>query len=266
MECVEEWFDEEESGENDSRYSVLIVEDNEDMLSFIKRQFALYFNVYTAQNGEEAISILEREDLQLVITDLVMPKIDGFELCRFVKSNIETSHIPLILLTSQSNIHSKLEALEAGADIYIEKPFSIKYLLASAQNIINNRESLKRSFAEQPFVDGESIGLSRADKRFMKSLDEFVQANLSRDDLSIEEIAEALHLSRSSFYRKIKGVLNLNPNEHLRIERLKRAAQLIKSGECRINEVCYMAGFNSPSYFAKCFHKQFGVYPKDFTG
>ena len=144
--------------------------------------------------------------------------------------------------------------MELGADAYIEKPFSPEYLLAAIASLIKNRETLRQTFAKSPFVAANTMALTKADEEFIKRLNEIM-----------EDMAEMLNMSRSNFYRKIKGVLDLTPNEYLRIERLKRAAQLLKDGENRVNEICYMVGFNSPSYFSKCFLKQFGVLPKDFV-
>lgn len=193
-----------------------------------------------------------------------MPQMDGFELCKTIKSNLEYSHIPVILLTAKTNIQSKIEGLESGADAYIEKPFSVEYLKVSVSNLIASRENLRKTFALSPFVPAHTMALTKADDEFMKKLNAIIQSNLHNTEFCMEDMADALNMSRSSFYRKIKGVLDLSPNEYLRIERLKQAAQLLKEGESRVTEICYRVGFNSPSYFAKCFQKQFGVLPKDF--
>lgn len=209
---------------------------------------------------------LDRNFVNLVVSDVVMPLMDGFELCKTIKSNVGYSHIPVILLTAKTNIQSKIEGMELGADSYIEKPFSPEYLLAVVSNLINNREKLRRDFAKSPFVAVNTMALTKADEEFIKKLNEIILSNLSNQEFSMDDMAESLNMSRSSFYRKMKGVLDLSPNEYLRIERLKRAAQLLKEGESRINEICYMVGFSSSSYFSKCFLKQFGVLPKDFAG
>ena len=131
---------------------------------------------------------------------------------------------------------------------------------------MSNRENLRRAFAKSPFVASNTMALTKADEKFMKQLNEIISANLHDPDFNMDTMAELLHMSRSSFYRKIKGVLDLTPNDYLRLERLKLAAQLLKEGNDRVNEICYKVGFNSPSYFSKCFQKQFGVLPKDFVG
>lgn len=247
--------------------TILIVEDNPDMLAFVERQFtAAGYTVLTAANGVEALAALDENYVNLVVSDVVMPQMSGFELCKTMKSDLNYSHIPIILLTAKTNIQSKIKGLELGADAYIEKPFSVKYLLANAANLIENREKLRKTFAQSPFVAANTMALTKADEEFIKKMNEIVQANLHNPDFSMEDMADALNMSRSNFYRKIKGVLDLSPNEYLRLERLKRAAQLLQKGESRVNEICYTVGFNSPSYFSKCFQKQFGVLPKDFVG
>lgn len=249
----------------DNRPTVLVAEDNPDMLAFVVRQLSKAYTVLTATNGAEALQVLDSNYVNLVISDVVMPVMDGFELCKTIKSNLNYSHIPIILLTAKTNIQSKIEGMELGADAYIEKPFSVEYLQACASNLIQNREKLRQAFAESPFIAANTMALTKADEEFIKKLNEVIQINYSNPEFSMDDMADNLNMSRSNFYRKIKGVLDLSPNEFLRLERLKKAAQLLKEGENRVNEICYMVGFNSPSYFAKCFQKQFGVLPKDFV-
>lgn len=265
-ELVSETPVEVEQGEKkDNRPTVLVVEDNSDMRAFVVRQLSKEYTVLSAVNGAEALKMLDGNYVNLVVSDVVMPVMDGFELCKTIKSDLNYSHIPVILLTAKTNIQSKIEGMELGADAYIEKPFSVEYLQACASNLIQNREKLRRTFAQSPFVAANTMALTKADEDFIKRLNEVILANLNNPEFSMDDIADSLNMSRSNFYRKIKGVLDLSPNEYLRLERLKKAAQLLKEGEGRVTEICYMVGFNSPSYFAKCFQKQFGVLPKDFV-
>lgn len=255
----------EQAVEKDNRPTVLVTEDNPDMLAFVVRQLSKDYTVLTATNGAEALRVLDGNYVNLMISDVVMPVMDGFELCKTIKSDLNYSHIPIILLTAKTNIQSKIEGMELGADAYIEKPFSVEYLQACASNLIQNREKLRQAFAESPFIAANTMALTKADEEFIKKLNEVIRVNYANPEFSMDDMADNLNMSRSNFYRKIKGVLDLSPNEFLRLERLKKAAQLLKEGENRVNEICYMVGFNSPSYFAKCFQKQFGVLPKDFT-
>ena len=259
-------WEQEETDTKEKKPMILVVEDNPDMLAFIRKQLTTEYSVLTAMNGIEALAVLDNHYVNLVVSDVMMPQMDGFELCKTIKSDLSYSHIPVVLLTAKTNIQSKIEGLEPGADAYIEKPFSVEYLLANISSLIHNREKLRQTFAKSPFVAANTMALTKADEEFIWKLNDIIQANLHNPEFSMEDMADALKMSRSSFYRKIKGVLDLSPNEYLRLERLKQAAQLLKEGKSRVNEICYTVGFNSPSYFSKCFLKQFGVLPKDFIG
>ena len=259
-------WEQEETDTKEKKPMILVVEDNPDMLAFIRKQLTTEYSVLTAMNGIEALAVLDNHYVNLVVSDVMMPQMDGFELCKTIKSDLSYSHIPVVLLTAKTNIQSKIEGLELGADAYIEKPFSVEYLLANISSLIHNREKLRQTFAKSPFVAANTMALTKADEEFIWKLNDIIQANLHNPEFSMEDMADALKMSRSSFYRKIKGVLDLSPNEYLRLERLKQAAQLLKEGKSCVNEICYTVGFNSPSYFSKCFLKQFGVLPKDFIG
>lgn len=259
-------WEQEETDTKEKKPMILVVEDNPDMLAFVRKQLTTEYSVLTAMNGIEALAALDNHYVNLVVSDVMMPQMDGFELCKTIKSDLSYSHIPVVLLTAKTNIQSKIEGLELGADAYIEKPFSVEYLLANISSLIHNREKLRQTFAKSPFVAANTMALTKADEEFIWKLNDIIQANLHNPEFSMEDMADALKMSRSSFYRKIKGVLDLSPNEYLRLERLKQAAQLLKEGKSRVNEICYTVGFNSPSYFSKCFLKQFGVLPKDFIG
>ena len=243
---------------------ILVVEDNPEMLNFVSSQLETTYEVIKASNGKEALEILENNSISLIVSDVMMPETNGFELCRTLKNNIEYSHIPIILLTAQITMQSKIEGIELGADDYIEKPFSTEYLLARIHNLLSNQEKLRQVFTSSPFTNAKTIALNKADESFLEELTEIIRKNISEPEFNVENLAEKMNLSRSSLHRKIKGIVQITPNEFIQLERLKMAAQLIQSGEYRINEVCFIVGFNSSSYFAKCFQKQFGVLPKDF--
>ena len=246
------------------RYTILVVEDSREMLDFVVKQLSAEYQVLTAMNGVEAVKALEAHVVHLVISDIMMPQMDGLELCEYLKSELDYSHIPIILLTAKTTLQSKIEGMKLGADAYVEKPFSVEYLRVCVSNLLSNREKLRTSFAHSPFVQTNSMAMTKADEEFLKTLKEIIDENMQNPDFCIDDMASLLNMSRSSLNRKIKGVLDMTPNDYIRLERLKKAAQLLKEGECKINEVCYMTGFNTPSYFTKCFQKQFGVLPKDF--
>ena len=249
------------------RDTILIVDDMEINRVILDGLFQEEYHLLEAENGEQALLLLRQyhENIAIMLLDVVMPVMDGFQLCKMIKSELNYSHIPVILLTAKTNIQSKIEGMELGADAYLEKPFSVEYLQACASNLIQNREKLRKAFAQSPFVAANTMALTKADEEFIKRLNEVIHSNMTNPEFSMDDMADSLNMSRSNFYRKIKGVLDLSPNEYLRLERLKMAAQLLREGESRINEICYMVGFNSPSYFSKCFQKQFGVSPKDFV-
>lgn len=252
------------SKNNSTDCIILVVEDDPTMLKFVSKQLNESYTVITANNGIEALNILETETINLIVSDVMMPGMDGFELCRKLKSDLSFSHIPIVLLTAKATLQSKIEGIELGADAYVEKPFSTEYLLVRIANLLSNQEKLRRTFTSSPFVEAKTIALSKADESFLEKLTEVIQKNLVETDFNVDVLASEMNMSRSSLHRKIKGISELTPNEFIQLERLKTAAQLIKSGNYRINEVCYIVGFSSSSYFAKCFQKQFGVLPKDF--
>jgi len=245
-------------------YTLLIVEDSLDMQQFIRKTLASKYQVIIASNGEEALTLIAQHFVHMIISDIAMPRMDGIELCKTLKSDIQYSHIPLLLLTAKSSLQAKIEGMDVGADAYLDKPFSPSYLLAVVANLINSREKLKDAFMRNPMVMSSSVINTDTDKAFLNNLREVILQNIQNADLKMEDIAESMHMSRASFYRKIKGLVDLRPNEYLRLERLKMAAQLIKENKHAIGEVCYLVGFNSPSYFAKCFQDQFGMSPKDY--
>lgn len=244
---------------------VLVVEDNEELRTFLEKNLKLEYEVYIAGNGGEALRILEHKSVDLVISDITMPEMDGLELAGILKHNEQYCHIPIILLSARTNLQTKLNGLEYGADIYIEKPFSMVYLKAQIASLIENRIRILDKFSKSPFVPYGTIANNKRDEEFLERLNEQIEKNISDVDFSIDKLAFEMMMSRSNLQRKIKGVSGLVPNDYIRVYRLKKAARLLLQGDYRINEICYLVGFNSGSYFSKCFFKQFGVLPKDFV-
>ncbi|MPN21579.1 HTH-type transcriptional activator RhaS [bioreactor metagenome] len=212
----------------------------------------------------EAISILDKENIDIVICDIMMPVMDGLEFCRTMKENIKYSHIPVILLTARTNLESKIEGINCGADEYIEKPYSTEYLLARIENLLENRRKMQEIFRNSPELAYQNITHSKADEDFLQKLIAIIHDNLDEPDLNIDMLAAEIAVSRSTLYRKVKNVSELSPNDFIMLIRLKKAAELIKEKQYQISEIAYMVGFSSPNYFSKCFYKQFGVSPKDF--
>ncbi|MFA7105499.1 MAG: response regulator, partial [Dysgonamonadaceae bacterium] len=244
--------------------TILLVDDDVELLQFEAKFLSERYNVIVAENGVQALEQLKKSNVNLIVTDVMMPEMDGFAFTEKVKLDIEYSHIPVILLTAKVMAQAKVQGYELGADAYLEKPFSVEVLLARINNLLQNREKLRETFLKHPFIGINTVALTKSDEAFITKLNEVIHDNLSDSDFNVEDMAERFNMSRASFYRKVKGVLDLTPNEYIRVERLKKAAQLLKDDEHKINEICYMVGFNSPSYFAKCFYQQFGILPKDF--
>lgn len=243
---------------------ILLVDDNEEILDFLERMLNSKYTILKALDGKEAIAVLEKEAVQLVITDIMMPVMDGYELCRQIKSNFEFSHIPVIMLTAKNTLQSKVEGLELGADAYIEKPFSKEHLNAQISSLLNNRKMIREFFSSSPLVNIKSIAHSKADERFLETLHETIYANIEDTELDVEKLAKIMNMSRITLYRKIKAISVLTPIELINITRLKKAAELLAEGDYKIYEISYMVGFSSQSNFARNFQKQFNITPTEY--
>lgn len=244
--------------------TLLIVEDNTDMRSFLHDSFKETYNILSAENGQEGLEQLKKQPVDLIISDVMMPVMDGFTFAKEVKENLSYSHIPLVLLTAKTDNTSKVTGIKSGADAYIEKPFSTQVLRAQIENLLESRKKLRKKFSEMPFVPLDSVAVNKADEQFLSKMNEIIEKNISNIDFSIDVLAEQLCISRSGLFAKIKTLVEMTPNELIQLVRLKKAAELLATQKYRINEICYQVGFNNPSYFSKCFQKQFGVLPKDF--
>jgi two-component system, cell cycle response regulator len=243
---------------------ILLVDDNEEILEFLERILQAKYTVLKATDGRSAIDILQKEAVQLVVSDIMMPVMDGFELCKAIKSNFEYSHIPVILLTAKNNMQSKVEGLELGADAYIEKPFSKEHLQAQIASLLNNRNIIREFFASSPLVHIKSMAHSKADERFLETLNDTICANIEDTGLDVEKLAKIMNMSRITLYRKIKAISVLTPIEVINITRLKKAAELLAEGDHKIYEISYLVGFSSQSNFARNFQKQFNITPTEY--
>jgi signal transduction histidine kinase/DNA-binding response OmpR family regulator len=256
--------DNEDKNEKQKTEIVLVVEDNEEMLSFIADKLRKQFAVEKAVNGVEALKIIEEKNIDLVLTDVMMPEMDGFELCRNIKGNLEYSHIPVVLLTAKNDLDSKIHGLKMGADAYVEKPFSMNHLITQLTNLLSNRRREREAFMRKPFLPIQNMGMNKADEQFLQKVIDFISENITDSNFNVESLSEKLFMSRSNLHRKIKALTELAPIDFIRLIRLKKAAELIQSGQYRIGEICYLVGINSSSYFIKLFQKQFGMTPKEF--
>lgn len=244
--------------------AILLVDDEEEILAFLERILNTRYQIFKAANGQDALAILAAEAVQLVVSDVMMPDMDGFELCKKIKSDFEHSHIPVILLTARNTLQAKVEGLELGADAYIEKPFSKEHLLAQIASLLANRNMVREFFASSPLVHIKSMAHSKADERFLETLHETINRNMEDAGLDVEKLAKIMNMSRITLYRKIKAIANLTPVELINITRLKKAAELLADGENKIYEISYMAGFSSQSNFSRNFLKQFKMTPTEY--
>ena len=249
----------------ESRPTVLVVEDNTEMLHFIGQEINVHYNVVTAGNGEEAIARLQEYGIQLIISDIMMPVMDGFTLLKKIKTNLEFSHIPIILLTAKNTLQSRMEGLELGADAYIDKPFSMDLLLSQVTNLLNNRSNMRAYYFNSPIANIKSMAYTKADEKFLKKLNDIIDSHINDVNLDVDMIADLMNLSRPTLYRKINGLSNVTPNELIKISRLKKAAELILQGDMRIYEIAEAVGFNSQSYFSRAFSKQFNMSPSQYA-
>ena len=244
--------------------TLLIVDDNEEILEFLENELNEKYLVMKAVNGQEAVEVLKQEVVQLVISDIMMPLMDGFELCKIIKTNFEYSHIPVILLTAKNTLQSKIEGLEMGADAYIEKPFSPEHLLVQVANLLSNRAKIREYFVTSPLVHIRSMAHTKTDELFLEKVNEAIYINLEDAALDVEKLAKAMNMSKATLYRKIKSISDLTPNELINITRLKRAAELLEEGHYKIYEVADMTGYGSQTNFGRNFLKQFGMTPTDY--
>lgn len=244
--------------------NLLIVEDTEEMLEFLMKNLGYHFNVFGAKNGRKALEVLEQQAIDLIVSDIVMPEMDGFELLGAVRGDKMLCHIPVVLLSAQGTVNSKITGLDYGADAYIEKPFSLNHIRATIDNLLKNRKVLFDRFASMPSLEYGKGELKRHDSEWLEQVNNIITRNFTNEKFSVDMLAAEMALSRSNLRRKLKGVTGLAPIDYIRLVRLKSAATLLKEGKHRVNEVCYMVGFQNHSYFARCFQKQFGVLPKDY--
>ena len=241
--------------------TILLVDDEEEILDFIERILNDRYRIVRASNGLEAIKKLSADCIQLVVSDVMMPEMDGFELCQRIKSDFELSHIPIILLTAKNILQSKIEGLKCGADVYIEKPFSPEHLYAQVASLLENRNRLKEYFAKSPLVHIKGVAHNRMDEAFMEQLYEAIQKNITDHELDVERLATMMNMSRPTLYRKIKAITTRTPNELINEARLKRAAEQLEMGGYKVFEIAGMVGFQSQSSFGKAFLKHYKVTP-----
>lgn len=244
--------------------TLLVVEDNNEIRQYLKSKLATIYNVFDCDNGHEALEIIHRREIDLVISDVMMPVMDGIELCKAIKSNIEINHIPVILLTAHvSDTHVK-DGLSSGANDYVFKPFNFDLLLARIQNLLDNNERLRQSFQKRISPKDMNVEVTDYDEQFLQKCYDFLRKNLTNSELTIEDFGKELGVSRVHLYRKIKYLTNLSPSRFILNVRLKVAADLLRQEGVSVSDVCYQVGFNNLSYFTRTFKESYGVSPSDY--
>ena len=243
---------------------LLLVEDNEELLYLMERILTRHYQVMIAKNGVEALDIVKENDIDIIVSDVMMPEMDGLELCRIIKGNLDTSHIPIILLTAKNSTEDRIECYNAGANAYISKPFELKVLEARINNFLTNKKNKQEEFRSDIGTNFDLLDTSVIDREFLEKMIEVVQDNLSSSTFDVVQLADALAMSKSSLYRKTKVITGLSPVEFIRNIRLKQGVNMLKSKSVTVSEVAYACGFSNPKYFATCFKEEFGITPKEY--
>ena len=256
----------ESTDTGEKKNTILVVEDNEDLLQLMIRLLSPDYNVCTAENGKEAIIILENEDIDLIVSDVMMPEMDGIEFCKYVKNNLEMSHIPVILLTAKNKEEDRAEAYEVGADAFISKPFNLLVLHARIRNLMKYKERMARDFKNQLVFEVKDLNYTSLDEDFMQRAIDCVNKHLDNCNFDQSQFVEEMNTSKSTLYKKLKSLTGLNTSSFIRNVRLKAACRIMeeKGVSIRVSELAYAVGFNDPKYFSSCFKKEFGMLPTEY--
>ena len=246
--------------------SILVIEDNEELLHLMTKLLRHEYNVFTAENGKEGIAVLENEDIDLIVSDVMMPEMDGMEFCKYVKGKLEISHIPVILLTAKNKEEDRAEAYEVGADAFISKPFNLAVLHARIRNLLKYKERMAHEFKKQLVFELKDLNYTSLDEDFMQRAIDCVNNHLEDCEFDQPQFADEMKTSKSTLYKKLKSLTGLNTSAFIRNVRLKSACRIMeeKGNSIRVSELAYAVGFNDPKYFSACFKKEFGVLPSEY--
>jgi len=241
------------------------VEDNADMRVYLGNSLDGYYNIIEARDGVQGIRKAIDTLPELIISDVMMPNMDGFEFCTKIKSDNQTSHIPLILLTARAAQKDKIEGLETGADDYITKPFDATELRVRVKNLVEQRRNLRRRFKLEIELKPDDIAMTSLDKKFITRALEIIEREMSNTEFDVSQFVREMGISRAHLYNKLQALTGQSAREFIRIIRLKRGAQLLRNHSGNITQIAYDVGFNSPAYFSVCFRKQFGRSPSQYA-
>ena len=251
-----------------SRLILLVVEDNPDICDYIAESLADKFDVRTASQGKEGLEKAQKEIPDIIVSDIMMPVMDGGEMCRRLKQDIRTSHIPIILLTAKDSLADKEEGYQMGADSYLTKPFSASLLRSRIDNLLHSRQQLADHFGSHAATHQKTTimaeSLNKLDNEFIQRIDHLIEERLAQDKIDIGYLSDKLCMSSSTLYRKMKALTGLSTNEYVRKVRMRRAEQLLMEGRYNISEIAYQVGFNNLFYFRQCFKEEFGDLPSEY--
>lgn len=260
---VQELSSEAGETEND-RPSILLVDDNMQLLEMMEKILATKYRVLTAENGLEALKQLKAHAVDLIVSDVMMPGMDGFALCRKLKSQLETSHIPVIMLTAKQSADDRVDCYEAGADGYLAKPFELKVLAARIDNLLRTYRNRQQAFRMEDHVRLAELEYSSGDTRFLQDMADCIHTHLAEEGFDLEQLSGHLNVSKSTLHRKVKAMTGLTPLEFIRNIKLKYACEMLSRRDRNIAEIAYATGFSSPKYFTKCFKEEFGLTPREY--
>jgi signal transduction histidine kinase/DNA-binding response OmpR family regulator/ligand-binding sensor domain-containing protein len=247
------------------QYKLLIIEDEDDIRQYLTDELSSEFKILSATNGEEGLKLANRVIPDLIITDLIMPVLSGLELCKKLKNQLLTSHIPVLILSAKANVEDQIEGLEMGADVFMVKPFNLDHLRAQIWRLLSFKETIYSRYRNENVMIPSGALSNKLDEEFMQKVITFINLNLTNSDLSVDHLAGCVSLSKVQTYRKIKAISGLSIVEFIRTVRLKKAAQMIAEGRFNFSEIAFETGFSTPSYFSKCFHDHFGKTPSEFA-
>lgn len=261
----------DESAENEkkepsgARKTLLLVEDNEDLLKLMVKLLGVDYALFTASNGKEALEVVNQQEVDLIVSDVMMPEMDGIELCRCIKNQFETSHIPVILLTAKNKEEDRVEAYESGADAFISKPFSLSVLHARISNLLRKRERMGRDFKKQLVFEAKELNITTLDEDFLQRAIDCVNNHISDPDFGQAQLLNEMHTSKSTFFRKLKSLTGLSGSAFIFNIRMKAACRIMEEKKrISVSELAYAVGYSDPRYFSACFKKEFGMRPSDY--
>jgi DNA-binding response OmpR family regulator len=247
------------------KQTVLIVEDNDDFLFYLKDNLKARYTILEASDGITGLKLVRERTPDLIVSDIMMPGMDGIELCRAIKNDKRTSHIPVILLTARTSDAQRMEGFETGADDYITKPFSFEILESRIKNLIHQREMVRKSFQKRFELTPSEIQITSLDEKLIQKAMAIVENNMSNPGFSVDRLAKEIGMSRVHLYKKLTSLTGKSPIEFIRVIRLRRAARLLEKSQMSIAEIAYQVGFNNPKYFARYFREEYRMLPSEYV-